>query len=163
MLLNTYYKRYEENADHEQRASIINENIKILLKSISKNEELLFKVQKSNINTQVQMEGEFLSEKAKLKDLNLKGKDLDIEEKRVKAIWTEKKERYDEQKENIDALRDIMNDIEGKIIGLTQKINEGEEIRQGNEEKLSGEMVYQIKFEEEVSQLKEAVGNEYNR
>jgi hypothetical protein len=34
------------------------------------------------------MEGEFLSEKAKLKDLNLKGKDLDIEEKRVKAIWT---------------------------------------------------------------------------
>lgn len=88
MLLNTYYKRYEENADHEQQASIINENIKILLKSISKNEELLFKVQKSNINTQVQMEGEFLSEKAKLKDLNLKGKDLDIEEKRVKAIWT---------------------------------------------------------------------------
>lgn len=45
-------------------------------------------MQKSNINTQVQMEGEFLSEKAKLKDLNLKGKDLDIEEKRVKAIWT---------------------------------------------------------------------------
>ena len=56
-----------------------------------------------------------------------------------------------------------MNDIESKIIGLTQKINEGEEIRQGNEEKLSGEMVYQIKFEEQVSQLKEAVGNEYNR
>lgn len=109
------------------------------------------------------MEGEFLSEKAKLKDLNLKGKDLDIEEKRVKAIWTEKKARYDEQKENLDTFRDIMNDIQGKIIGLTQKINEGEEIRQGNEEKLSGEMVYQIKFEEEVSQLKEAVANEFNR
>ncbi len=41
-----------------------------------------------------------------------------------------------------------MTDIESKIIGLTQKINEGEEIRQGNQEKLSGEMIYQLKFEE---------------
>lgn len=87
MLLNTFYKRYEQNTDYEKRASIINENIKILLKSISKNEELLFKVQKTNINTQVQMEGELLSQKAKLKDLNQKGKDLEIEEKRVKVIW----------------------------------------------------------------------------
>ena len=38
-----------------------------MLKAISNNEELLFKVQKSNINSQVQMEGELLSEKAKLK------------------------------------------------------------------------------------------------
>lgn len=33
------------------------------------------------------MEGELLSQKAKLKDLNQKGKDLEIEEKRVKVIW----------------------------------------------------------------------------
>lgn len=63
-----------------------------MLKSISNNYELLFKVQKSNINSQVQMEGELLSEKAKLKELNEKGKDLSNEEKRVRVIWDEKKQ-----------------------------------------------------------------------
>lgn len=67
---------------------MINENIKIMLKSISNNEELLFKVQKTNINTQVQLEGEMLSEKAKLKELNQKQKELDTEEKRVRIIWS---------------------------------------------------------------------------
>ena len=47
-----------------------------MLKSISNNEELLFKTQKSNINSQVQMEGELLSEKGQLRDLTQKGKDL---------------------------------------------------------------------------------------
>ncbi len=39
---------------------------------------MLFKVQKTNINSQVQMEGELLSEKAKLKEVAQKTKDLDI-------------------------------------------------------------------------------------
>ena len=38
------------------------------------------------------MEGELLSEKAKLKELNEKGKDLSNEEKRVRVIWDEKKQ-----------------------------------------------------------------------
>lgn len=54
----------------------MNDHIKVLLKSISHNEELLFKVQKSNINSQVQMEGELLGEKARQKDVTQKGKDL---------------------------------------------------------------------------------------
>jgi hypothetical protein len=67
MLLNTFYKRYEENSDYESRAGKIVESIRTLIKSISYNEELLFKVQKLNINHQVQLEGELLSEKNKLK------------------------------------------------------------------------------------------------
>lgn len=61
MILNSFYKRYEGNEEYDKQASFMNENIKMLLKSISKNEELLFKVQKTNINSQVQMEGELLN------------------------------------------------------------------------------------------------------
>lgn len=32
----------------------------------------------------------------------------------------------------------MMLDLESKVIGLTQKINEGEEIKQGNQDKLTG-------------------------
>jgi hypothetical protein len=42
----------------------------------------------------------------------------------------------------------IMKEIEGKIIGLNQKISRGEEIRQGNQDKISDEMVYQMKFDQ---------------
>ena len=150
MLLNTFYKRYDENAEYEKQAGFINENVKMMLKTISSHEELLFKVQKTNINSQVQMEGELLSEKAKLKEINTKTKELDAEEKRVKAIWDQKKAVFDEQKAKNEALTEIMTDIEGKIIGLTKRINEGEEIKQENQEKLSVDMVYQLKFEEEV-------------
>lgn len=97
-----------------------------MLKAISNNEELLFKVQKSNINSQVQMEGELLSEKAKLKQLTQKGKDLANEEKRVRVIWSEKKQEYDKKKAQVDGLKEMMLDLESKVIGLTQKINEGE-------------------------------------
>lgn len=68
MLLNTFYKRYQENADYEAQTAKNNDHIRALIKSISGNEQLLFKVQKQNINSQVQMEGELLSEKSKLKD-----------------------------------------------------------------------------------------------
>jgi hypothetical protein len=52
---------------------------------------LLFKVQKQNINSQVQMEGELLSEKGKLKEENQKARELESEERRVRVIWVEKK------------------------------------------------------------------------
>ena len=55
MLLNTFYKRYEENKKYEQQTGKIKENIISLIKNISSNEELLFKVQKININRQVQL------------------------------------------------------------------------------------------------------------
>jgi len=42
----------------------------------------------------------------------------------------------------------IMREIEGKIVGLSKQISKGEEIRQGNQEKISDEMIYQIKFDE---------------
>jgi hypothetical protein len=38
----------------------------------------------------------------------------------------------------VDALAKIMKEIEGKIVGLNQKISKGEEIRQGNQDKISG-------------------------
>ncbi len=76
MLLNTFYKRYEENAEYESRAGKTVDNIRALIKTISYNEELLFKVQKLNINHQVQLEGELLSEKNKLKEETQKAKEL---------------------------------------------------------------------------------------
>lgn len=66
-----------------------------MIKTISYNEELLFKVQKLNINHQVQLEGELLSEKNKLKEENQKMRELDNEQKRIKAIWDENKAKYD--------------------------------------------------------------------
>lgn len=92
------------------------------------------------------MEGQLLSEKAKLKEIKTKARELENQERRVKNIWEQKKAIYDEQKNKNDQLIDIMTDIEGKIIGLTKRINEGEEIRQENQEKLSVDMVYQLKF-----------------
>jgi hypothetical protein len=46
-------------------------------------------------------------------------------------------------------------------MGLSQKITQGEEIRQGNQDKLSGEMAYQLKFEEEVNLLKQSITDEF--
>jgi hypothetical protein len=94
MLLNTFYKRYEENAEYEGRAGRTVDSIRALIKTISYNEELLFKVQKLNINHQVQLEGELLSEKNKLKEETQKAKELEAEEKRVAAIWAENKAKF---------------------------------------------------------------------
>lgn len=63
----------------------------------------------------------------------------------------------------MNELEKIVAELESKIMGLNEKINQGEEIRQGNQEKLSGEMAYQMKFEEEVNHLKQAITNEYAR
>jgi cation transport regulator ChaB len=111
MLLNTFYKRYSENAEYEKEAAKNNEQIKGMLKAISNNEELLFKVQKTNINSQVQMEGELLGEKSKLKDLTQKFKDLSNEEKRVRVIWNSQKSEYDQRKKSVDELKEIMFDL----------------------------------------------------
>jgi hypothetical protein len=43
-------------------------------------------------------------------------------------------------------LERVVGELESKIMGLTEKIHEGEEMRQGNQEKLSGEIAYQMKF-----------------
>lgn len=48
-----------------------------MIKNVAYNEELLFKVQKSTINHQVQLEGEMLSEKGKLKEEGVKTKELE--------------------------------------------------------------------------------------
>jgi len=66
----------------------------------------------------------------------------------VKTIWNEKKQIYEDQKNKVDSLVIIMKEIEGKIVGLNQKISRGEEIRQGNQDKISDEMVYQMKFDQ---------------
>jgi len=63
-----------------------------------------------------------LGEKAKLKDLMQKGKDLANEEKRVRVIWSEQKEKYDQKKAQVENLKEMMLDLESKVIGLTQKI-----------------------------------------
>jgi hypothetical protein len=44
----------------------------------------------------------------------------------VRVIWSEKKEEYDKKKAQVDGLKEMMLDLESKVIGLTQKINEGE-------------------------------------
>lgn len=163
MMLNTFYKRYEENADFEKRAYRLSEGIRQLIKSISCNEENLFKVQKLNINHQVQLEGELFSEKNKLKEEIQRSKELEIEEKRVKTIWYEHKAKYEDQKRHIDELKAYADELENKIMGLSEKITQGEEIRQGNQDKLSGEMAYQLKFEEEVNLLKQAITDEFER
>lgn len=63
-----------------------------------------------------------MGEKAKLKDLMQKGKDLANEEKRVRVIWSEQKEKYDQKKAQVENLKEMMLDLESKVIGLTQKI-----------------------------------------
>jgi len=63
-----------------------------------------------------------LGEKAKLKDLMQKGKDLANEEKRVRVIWSEQKEKYDQKNAQVENLKEMMLDLESKVIGLTQKI-----------------------------------------
>jgi len=63
-----------------------------------------------------------LGEKAKLKDLMQKGKDLANEEKRVRVIWSEQKEKYDQKKAQVENLKEMMLDLESKVIGLNQKI-----------------------------------------
>ena len=80
------------------------ESIRCLTKTISYNEELLFKVQKMNINHQVQLEGELLSEKNTLKEETQRMKDLENEEKRVRAIWTENKVKYEEERDKLAEL-----------------------------------------------------------
>ena len=63
-----------------------------------------------------------MGEKAKLKDLMQKGKDLANEEKRVRVIWSEQKEKYDQKNAQVENLKEMMLDLESKVIGLTQKI-----------------------------------------
>ena len=63
-----------------------------------------------------------MGEKAKLKDLMQKGKDLANEEKRVRVIWSEQKEKYDQKKAQVENLKEMMLDLESKVIGLNQKI-----------------------------------------
>ena len=87
ILLNTFYKRYEENQDYELRAGKLGEGIRTMIRSISYNEEMLFKGQKANINHQVQLEGELLGEKGKLKEEVQRNNELDQEEKRVQPIF----------------------------------------------------------------------------
>ena len=122
MLLNTFYKRYQENKTCEQTTKRLTDNIRSLLKQISKNEEMLFKIQKANINQQVQLEGELLSQKHKLKEYNVKNKELQNENNRVKTIWQGKKAIYEEQKRKVDDLQLIEGEIESKITGLNKKI-----------------------------------------
>lgn len=63
-----------------------------------------------------------MGEKAKLKDLMQKGKDLANEEKRVRVIWSEQKEKYDQKNAQVENLKEMMLDLESKVIGLNQKI-----------------------------------------
>jgi len=51
-----------------------------------------------------------------------KGKDLANEEKRVRVIWSEQKEKYDQKKAQVENLKEMMLDLESKVIGLNQKI-----------------------------------------
>lgn len=61
-------------------------------------------MQKLNINHQVQLEGELLSEKNKLKEETQRAKELETEEKRVAAIWTENKAKFEEEREKLAEL-----------------------------------------------------------
>ena len=58
---------------------------------------------------------------------------METEEKRVTAIWAENKAKFEEEREKLAELERVVAELESKIMGLTEKIHEGEEIRQGNQ------------------------------
>ena len=74
MLLNTFYAKYDESTECEIKTKQLSKDMNQLLESISKNEENLLKIEKETIGVQVQLEGELLGLKTKLKDETQKQK-----------------------------------------------------------------------------------------
>ena len=43
-------------------------------------------------------------------------------------------------------MKEVVASLKEQLVGLREEIHKGEEIREGNQQKMTGEMLYRIKF-----------------
>lgn len=81
----------------------------------------------------------------------------------MKAIWEDKNKVYQAERKRVEQMKGVVASLEQQLVGLKEEINKGEEIREGNQQKMTDEMLYHMKFEEEMNLFKQEIEREQAR
>lgn len=150
-LLNTFYKTYANNQKHNEVIGSLNGNLGYMIRSIGLSEEQIFNLQKTQIIEQMQVEGELLSEKNKLKEEANK-------KKGIQEIYDVNRQAYLEAKAKYDAKKNAVAELEKKLAELNEQsdclartIDEQEKMRDGCQSEIDKEILYQQKLANEFT------------
>lgn len=122
-----------------------------MIRSIGLSEEQIFNLQKTQIIEQMQVEGELLSEKNKLKEEANK-------KKGIQEIYDVNRQAYLEAKAKYDAKKNAVAELEKKLAELNEQsdclartIDEQEKMRDGCQSEIDKEIFYQQKLANEFT------------
>lgn len=122
-----------------------------MIRSIGLSEEQIFNLQKTQIIEQMQVEGELLSEKNKLKEEANK-------KKGIQEIYDVNRQAYLEAKAKYDAKKNAVAELEKKLAELNEQsdclartIDEQEKMRDGCQSEIDKEILYQQKLANEFT------------
>ena len=76
-LLNTFYSSYQESENNHAKIDALNSTMAYLIRGISMDEEKILQVQKAQINEQLQLEGELMAQKNRIKEEATKKREVD--------------------------------------------------------------------------------------
>ena len=122
-----------------------------MIRSIGLSEEQIFNLQKTQIIEQMQVEGELLSEKNKLKEEANKKKGIQEIYDVNRQAYLEAKAKYDTKKNAVAELEKKLAELNEQSDCLARTIDEQEKMRDGCQSEIDKEILYQQKLANEFT------------
>lgn len=122
-----------------------------MIRSIGLSEEQIFNLQKTQIIEQMQVEGELLSEKNKLKEEANKKKGIQEIYDVNRQAYLEAKAKYDTKKNAVAELEKKLAELNEQSDCLARTIDEQEKTRDGCQSEIDKEILYQQKLANEFT------------
>lgn len=98
---------------------------------------MLIVSEKGKIIGEIKLEGELLSEKNQLKEIDARRKRIEDEFVAVKEVYFASKSEYDQKRSHIGELIDELNVLKGEISELDKNITDQENLRKNCRDKIS--------------------------
>lgn len=151
--MNTFYRAYAQNQENNETISNLNNTMTFLIKGISYNEDMIFLMQKSQINEQIQLESELLTERNRMKEELLKIKYIKEEHGQVSAVYGEIKQKNERKKAAIEELRAKLAELNEQAESLDRNIKYQEDLKIKCQDKIDIELMYHEKLGMELNKL----------